>query len=219
MAKWNPQSPSCVFQHYFYNQVSEEQAPFYSPGEGEDATKWEEALKKKPTPGSIPVLASGPLAVGRRLEMQIAAVRGLQTRLHALNDALTKRLEAHDLQYTVRAAEARRKHVVLSRRCLALAAKVQILRNRGYTLDGSEEKLKATLLSLEQKAFNPMLSGAQEEIWARMSVLRDRAEQLKKEAENSSKQISANSEGPLDEEQLKKVEKVSFPSSLLVSHF
>ncbi|KAF2672051.1 hypothetical protein BT63DRAFT_452546 [Microthyrium microscopicum] len=206
--KYNPDSPNCNFQHYFYNQVPEEQAPYYAPGPNEDPKKWEEALKNKPTSGSIPVLASGAMALGKRLEMQAQAAQGIQTRLHEINDALTKRLQAHDLLYSVRAAEARRRHIALSRRCLTLATKVQMLRNRGFTLDTLEEALKAKLSKLEKEAFEPMMSGRQEEIWARMSVLRDRAEQLKSESDKLVQTVESNQNGPLDEDQMKKVEKI-----------
>jgi nuclear pore complex protein Nup54 len=206
--KWDPNSTSSVFQHYFYNQVGEERAPYYAPGPHEDEKKWEEALKNKPNSGSIPVLAVGPLQVGRRLEVQAVWARGLQTRLHELNEVLTKRLQAHDLQYSVRAQEARRKHIVLSRRCLALATKVQVLRNRGYALDGAEEQIRMKLTQLEKIAFDPMLSGRQEEIWAKMSVLRDRAQILKAESEKLAKEIQASSDNGIDEEQMKRVEKV-----------
>jgi nuclear pore complex protein Nup54 len=208
--KWDPNSPSCVFQRYFYNQVGENTAPYYAPGPHEDEKKWEEALKNKPNAGAIPVLAIGPMQLGKRLEVQAVWVRGLQTRLHELNEILTKRLQAHDLQYSVRAQEARRRHVVLSRRCLSLATKLQVLRNRGYALDGTEEELRLKLIQLEKVAFDPMLSGRQEEIWARMSVLRDRAQLLKTETERLSKEAQASGENPIDEEQMKRVEKVGY---------
>ena len=215
LEKWDPSSSSCVFQHYFYNQVGEDRAPYYAPGPNEDEKKWEEALKTKPNPGAIPVLAVGPLQVGRRLEVQAVWARGIQTRLHQLNDVLTKRLQAHDLQYSVRAQEARRKHVVLSRRCLALATKVQVLRNRGYALDGAEEQIRMKLTQLEKIAFDPMLSGRQEEIWAKMSVLRDRAQLLKAETEKLAKEMQASGDNGIDEEQMKRVEKVSMSSAFL----
>jgi nuclear pore complex protein Nup54 len=206
--KWEPSSSTCVFQHYFYNQVPEERAPFYAPSPEDDGQKWEEALKKKPSPGSIPVLAKGPLAVGRRLEIQAAVVRAIQTRLHEINEILNKLLQMHDLKFSVRIQETRRRHVALGRRCLSLASKVQVLRNRGYNLDSAEEKLLMKLLELNKTAFDPMLSGRQEEIWARMSVLRERAQILKNETEGLAKEVKPTSENPLDEESMRKVEKV-----------
>jgi nuclear pore complex protein Nup54 len=206
--KWEPSSPTCAFQHYFYNQVPEERAPFYAPSPEDDGQKWEEALKKKPTAGSIPVLAKGPLAVGRRLEIQAAVVRAVQARLHEINQILGRLLQAHELRFSVRVDEARRRHVALGRRCLSLAAKVQVLRNRGYNLDGAEEKLLAKLSELNRGAFDPMLSGRQEEIWARMSVLRERAQVLKRETDGLAKDVKAAGENPLDDESMKKVQKV-----------
>lgn len=216
IGKWNPNSPSCAFQHYFYNQVTEEQAPYYSPGPNEDEKKWEEALKDKPSPGSIPVLARGPVQLGQRLEMQAHCLRGIQAKLHELNDVLTKRLQAHDLQYSVRAAEARRKHIALSRRTLALATKVQVLRNKGYTLDANEEQLKTKINGIWDTAFDPVFNGRQEEIWARLSVLRERAGHLQREAESLSKHMDSSKESKLDPAQIQKVEKVWLKQYFLV---
>jgi nuclear pore complex protein Nup54 len=207
--KWDPLSPACTFQHYFYNQVPEASAPYYAPGPDEDEKKWEQALKDRPSPGSIPVLAQGPLAVGRRLETQTKFLRAIRSRLHELDNTLSKRMQVHDLEYSVRAQEARRKHVVLSRRCLSLATKVQVLRNRGYALNTTEEQLRVKFMQLEKVAFEPLLNGRQEEIWARMSVVRQRAQMLQTETEKLGKQVNASSEALLDDEQMKRIERVS----------
>ena len=208
MNKWDPANPQCVFQTYFYNQVNEEHAPYYSPGPDEDESKWEEALKNKPSAGSIPVIARGPYQVGKRMETQWIWLQGIRSRLHELNEKLTARLQAHDLQYTARTEEARRKHILLSRRCLSLAGKVQMLRSRGYALEGAEEQLKTKLLALERTAYDPVLSGQQEEIWARMSVLRERAQLLKNETEKLAREAAGKADNPLDDEQMRRIEKV-----------
>jgi nuclear pore complex protein Nup54 len=59
-----------------------------------------------------------------------------------------------------------------------------------------------------------MLSGRQEEIWAKMSVLRDRAQLLKAETEKLTKEMQASGDNGIDEEQMKRVEKVSMSSVL-----
>jgi len=64
------------------------------------------------------------------------------------------------------------------------------------------------LIDLEKVAFDPMLSGRQEEIWARLSVLRERAQLLKNETENLSKKVQTSAENPLDDDQMRKVEKI-----------
>ena len=207
--KWNPEQPNCAFKHYFYNNVPPEQVPYYRPGPGEDERKWEEALSKKPTPGSIPLLASGFPALAQRLRTQVMAVQALQARLHEINDSLVELMQNHDLVISVRTAEAKRKHTVLSQRCLNLASKVQVLRNRGYVMDAAEENLKKKLMQLEHAVCDPVFSGRSEEIWARMMGLRERARILQEDSERTAKAASDQQEDAIDEEILKKTKQVS----------
>jgi nuclear pore complex protein Nup54 len=206
--KWHPADPECVFQHYFYKNVGKEAAPYFGPQPYDDPRKWEEALKAKPDDGLIPVLARGfgQEGIAQKLDIQAKAVEQLNARAHEINNSLKLKIEQHDLVFSVKAVEARRKHLALSRRCLALATKVQVLRNRGYALDGAEEDLKEKLGKLEAKAFDPVLSGRQEEIWARMTVVRERAQMLKDETEKLGKQ--AGDGETIDEENMLKVKKV-----------
>lgn len=206
--KWNPDSPDCAMQFYFYNTVPPDHVPYYTPGPGEDEKKWEEALSKKPSEGSIPVLGRGFSALGHRLRTQVQAVTALQTRLHEINNSLTAMLQNHDLVVSVRAVDARRKHVALSRRCLALATKVQVLRNRGYAMDSTEEELKKKLIQLETGVFDPAINGREEEIWARMVGVRERARFLQEEADKAGKKLVDGQPDGFDEEIMLKTKKV-----------
>lgn len=207
--KWDPQNPECVFQHYFYNAVNPDEAPFYGPAPHEDDKKWEEALANKPSPGSIPVLARGFEEIAARINYQALAVSGLQMRLHEINNSLTLMKDQHELNVASRITEAKRKHIVHAQRTLALATKVQILRNRGYVMDQAEEELKKKLLELEKRTFDPVLGGRQEEIWARMSGVRERAQILQKETEKLGKTIESQQSGEvLTEDDQKALEKV-----------
>jgi nuclear pore complex protein Nup54 len=208
--KWDPQNPDCVFQHYFYNAVKPEEAPFYGPAPGEDERKWEEALSNKPSPGAIPVLARGFEQVAERIRQQQMAVTALRTRLHEINNSLSVMKDTHELNVASRITEAKRKHIVFTQRTLALATKVQILRHRGYVMDQQEEDLKKKLIELEKKTFDPVLGGRQEEIWARMSGVRERARILQEETEKLGKAIEGQQNGELlSEEDQKALEKVS----------
>lgn len=125
-------------------------------------------------------------------------------------------MQNHDLAVSVRAADAKRKHIALSQRCLALATKVQVLRNRGYAMDGAEEELKKRLVLLEKGAFDPVLSGRQEEIWARMSGIRARAKMLQEEQERLGGRVNGAEEGEvLDEASMAMVKKVSIVDRLV----
>lgn len=207
-AKWNPQSPNSLFQTYLYNSVPPDQVPFFAPGAQDDETKWEEALRKKPTPGSIPVIIKGFYQLGRRVVLQQNCLAILQGRLHEINNGLTELLRKHDLQISIRAAECRRKHSRISEQCLRLAANVQVLRNRGYAMDSTEEELKEKLSKLQRSVFDPALTGRGEEIWARMVGVRERGRHLQREFESADKTIGDDQETGMDEEVMKRAKKV-----------
>lgn len=203
--KWLPgQSPDCAFQYYFYNKVDENQVRFYQPGPGEDPKAWEEALGKKPGPAYIPVLCTGYEQLAQRIKVQAVNLSAFNRALHAINDQLTACLHSHETSHSVRALDAKRKHAQLRQRCLRIATKVQVLRNRGYALGGDEEDLKTKLQELERKANDPALGARAEEIWARMLTVQERAKVLKTEIERSGAEASE----VLDEDTTKKAKKV-----------
>ena len=210
-SKWNPQSPDSVFEYYFYNNVGENRAPYYRPAEGEDEKKWEAALSKKPGPGYIPARAGSFRDLSTRLKLQAEHLITFNVRLHDINSKLTSLLQKHDLVISIRTVDARRKHQILSQRCLALATKVQVLRNRGYAMSGDEEEFKKKLLDLERSVLDPALEGRTEGIWARMVGVRERARLLQDEMERTTKANADSQAETVDEEVLKKAAKVTFP--------
>jgi len=179
-------------------------APYYRPQPGEDAKAWEDALTKKPGPGYIPVLCVGFAQMGERIKVQQRNLSNFNTRLHEINDALSNMMQTHETKTSVRALDARRKHLVLKQRCLALATKVQVLRNRGYAMGGDEEVLRTKLMALEKSINDPGLGARGEEIWARMLIVQERARLLKSEIEKS----GAESIDMLDEEMTRRAKKV-----------
>lgn len=206
--KWDAPSRSSPFRAYLYNNVGEEAAPFYQPGAEDDETKWEEALRKRPGPGYVPVLVKGFWELGKRAQRQKDFLSMMQTRLHEINNCLTDLLARHDLKISVKIADCRRKHLVLSKRCLALAAKTQVLRNRGYAMDDAEEELKKKLTQLERAVFDPSLSGRGEEIWARMLAIHENSKRLQAEMNRVGMNVDSNAEDEIDEQTLKTAKKV-----------
>lgn len=203
--KWDPANPSCVFKHYFYNKVDESHIPFYKPQLHEDPREWEEALQNKPAPGFMPVLCSGYTSLADRLKTQQRAISEFNTRLHQVNGSLDAILQRHELETEVRALAARRRQTMISERCLALAARVQILRNRGYALSGDEDDLKGRLQNLEREVQDPAVGAREEELWSRLIVLRGYSDRLNKEMDKPS---GPEGEG-LDSETEAKAKRVS----------
>ena len=211
-AKWNPQSPETLFRAYLYNAVPPDQAAFYGPTSQDRESEWEEALSKKPSPGSVPILVKGFAEIADRMKMQYQALTVLSGRLHEINDGLNTLLQKHDLEISIRAAECRRKHLRLSHQCLGLAAKTQVLRNRGYAMDSAEEELRKKLMLLERSVFDPALNGRGEEIWARMVSVRETGRQLQRQFEKAGRIMQQENGGIVDEEVMKRVKKVCLPS-------
>ncbi|PPJ57052.1 hypothetical protein CBER1_00515 [Cercospora berteroae] len=213
--KWNPdirEDPNSqknprrttVLQTYLYNAVPKEYAPFFYPdfSRGEDEKSWEEALSQKPElpkiddkevagQSYVPILVVGFKALGDRVETQAKIVQEMRSRLHEMNNSLSAVMDAHQQRITVKIAAAKRQHQVLSQRCLRLAVKVQVLRNRGYALDAQEEGLRKTLLSLERQVADPSFIGREDEIWARMVALRERARWLEEEGKRVAAQVDS----------------------------
>ena len=191
-----------------YQKVDEESAPFYQPGEGEDTEKWEEAILNRPSADYVPVLAKGFFELGKRAQRQREFIEYCNIRLHEINSSLEAQLETHNQSVASRLAEARRKHVVASQRILALAAKIQILRSRGYSMDNAEEELRLKLEKLEREVFDPTVNGREQEIWARMIGIRERSKQLQMDIERTTPIANGDDEG-LDEVTIKAAKNVS----------
>ncbi|KAF8848846.1 hypothetical protein BDZ45DRAFT_718483 [Acephala macrosclerotiorum] len=204
LEKWDTGSPNCVFKHYFYNKVDDNMAPYYRPTPGEDPTAWEEALSKKPGPGYIPVLCTGFQQMGERIQLQQRNLANFNARLHEINNSLSQMMQNHETKTSIRAMDARRKHIVLKQRCLALATKVQVLRNRGYAMAGDEEDLRTKLMILEKNIHDPGLDARGEEIWARMLLVQERARMLKTEFDRAGN----DNADVLDEETSNKAKKI-----------
>lgn len=179
--KWDPNSRNTVFKHYFYNKVEEARVPLYQPGPNENVSDWEQAVREKPGKEYIPALATGFTAVAERLKTQRQILAHFNSVLHAINGSLDAILAKHDLETSVRALNAKRKHALIRQRCLAIASKVQVLRNRGYALDTDEDELKSKLEALDRGLADPSLSARTEELWSRLIMLRRHADNLREE--------------------------------------
>ncbi|OBT84399.1 hypothetical protein VE02_06721 [Pseudogymnoascus sp. 03VT05] len=204
LEKWSPNSSTCVFKHYFYNKVADNQVPFYKAGPNEDPKAWDEALSKKPGPGYIPVLCTGFEQLGERIKTQNTTLAAFNRVLHEINGSLDAMMIRHDTETSVRILNAKRKHTMLKQRSLALATKVQILRNRGFAMGAAEEALKVKLTALDKSVCDPALSARAEEIWARMVSVRERARLLKEEME---RQAGSNGSS-MDEQTARRAEKI-----------
>jgi len=172
-------------------------------------------VQKRPGPEWVPVLARGFRELGARSQKQREAIGHCNMMLNEINNSLDIQLDTHRQKVATRLEESRRRHKAISQRTLALAAKVQILKNRGYVMDNAEEELKVKLDSLEKEVLDPSIHAREQEIWARMLGIRERARYLKAEMEKLEPTVQQVEEPLLDSDTLQQARKVSSTSILL----
>lgn len=210
-SKWDPTNLSSPLRTYLYQHVeSETDALKYRPGPGEDEDKWEEAVSGRPGPDWVPLLVQGFFQLGRKAQIQMEAIQKCNMMLQEINTSLDVQLDKHRQNVATRIEECKRRQAAAAQRTLALAVKVQILRNRGYVMDNAEEELKAKLESLQREVFDPSLNAREQEIWARMLGIRERTKRLKAAMDKIAPTANANGEdATLDEETIRAAKKVS----------
>ena len=209
--KWDPTSLASPLRTYLYQHVeSDTNALKYRPGPGEDEDKWEEAVSGRPGPAWVPLLVQGFFQLGRKAQIQMEAIQRCNMMLQEINTSLDVQLDRHRQNVATRLEECKTKQAATAQRTLALAVKVQILRNRGYVMDNAEEELKAKLENLQRAVFDPSLNAREQEIWARMLGIRERAKRLKLEMDRITPTANADEEdSTLDEETIRAAKKVS----------
>ena len=215
-SRWNPNDISSPFRTYLYFNVEKEEEAFkYQPEPTDDINEWEKAVSKRPGPTYVPKLYRGFEGLAQRAKLQQQSLVECHTKLVEINNSLEVQMDRHKQFIATRLSEARRRHERISRRTLALAGKVQVLRNKGYVMDNAEEELKDKLSKLERVVLDPSLDGREQEIWARMIDIRDRSKLVKDEMERFVEQSNvggdeADGQAPvLSEEMVEKANRVS----------
>ncbi|KAK9352234.1 nucleoporin complex subunit 54-domain-containing protein [Lipomyces doorenjongii] len=205
---WDPSSPDCAFQFYFYNKVPSEQAVLYVKPPKYDQARWDAAIAARPDSGSVPVLALGFTDLQKRVNIQHQQVTAYQVRMHEINSRLTQLITRHDLYTTVKIAELKARHAALAHRTMSLAAKVQVLKSRGYALRPDEEMLKRKFEELTRVLNDPAVFGKINEVWARMMVVRDRIKILNEQMRQTGEQWENAIDWEKDDEQLEKIARI-----------
>ncbi|KAK9235121.1 nucleoporin complex subunit 54-domain-containing protein [Lipomyces kononenkoae] len=205
---WDPSSPDCAFQFYFYNKVPSEQAVLYVKPPNHDQARWDAAIAARPDSGSVPVLARGFTDLQKRVNIQHQQVIAYQVRMHEINSRLTQLITRHDLYTTVKIAELKARHAAVAHRTLSLAAKVQVLKSRGYALRPDEEVLKRKFEELTRVLNDPAVFGKINEVWARMMVVRDRIKVLNEQTRQTGEQWENAIDWEKDDDQLEKIARI-----------
>ena len=126
-----------------------------------------------------PIKISSFNDVAQRIETQLEHVSKSRVILNEINEKLNALSSKHDLENTTRILKAKAKHTKLSRRLLRLATVLAILKLKGYPLLPEEEEISKQFDVLSSKLNDPNSPvGKLSDVFARLAILKERAEDL-----------------------------------------
>ncbi|KAG8738048.1 hypothetical protein FRC10_007328 [Ceratobasidium sp. 414] len=184
---WNPNSPSCRFQYYFYNLVDQPQN-YGRPANATNEGNWKRAVSENPNPERlVPALALGFDDLKKRVASQQTQSTAHLAALAALRTRLTELTQKHAESHTTRLARAAQQHTELARRVRQLARQLHMLipSVRRSALGPDEDELRRRLGALEEGAGMARMGARMNELWAAVGSAQAMRERAKREGAGS----------------------------------
>ncbi|KAG6828809.1 hypothetical protein H0H92_006691 [Tricholoma furcatifolium] len=176
---WNPQSPSCRFQHAFYNIVDPARVAQFQRPQNVSNELWEKARKENPNPSCfVPVFATGFDDLRARVDAQSAQSEKLKERLTDLKKRIDALTERHALSNVSRLQRAQAQQIHVTQRLLAFARHLHLLipAIRSSAFRPEEEQLRRELERVEDEIRRGRLGGKLNELWALIGAVSASAE-------------------------------------------
>lgn len=189
---WDPQSSRSKLRTFVYNKVNETEAMLYTKPVNVSQEDWDNALLHKPSPTVIPVQVFGFEELNFRNTLQREHVAQARLILSQILEKLTKLSQKHDLDTATRILKAQTRNVQIQQRILKLGSQLAILKSKGLPLSVNEEKLWSEFEKLLQRSNDPAGLGKNNELWARLSVLKERAKTISDQLDSTLVVISEN---------------------------
>ncbi|VEU21223.1 DEKNAAC102200 [Brettanomyces naardenensis] len=171
---WDANSPQCIMKTHFYNKAPQEFNNYQRPLE-ESPEEWERAMKERPKNyNSIPIKVKGFEDLLKRSNLQIEYIKQSRVILNQINDNLVKLGDKHDLDSTSILLKCKLKQKQLDIKLLKIAINLSILKYKGYPLTNDEERLVMKFKELLDQIDDPIGLNRANELWARLSNLKQR---------------------------------------------
>ncbi|KAI9143074.1 nucleoporin complex subunit 54-domain-containing protein [Paraphysoderma sedebokerense] len=211
-ARWDPKSPHCQFQHYFYNYIHPAERHAYGRPTGHDENLWNQAMKDNPNPECfVPALAVGFEDLKKRMEQQEQQCQIHKAKLAEITSQIRTLQDKQTLSTSTQLLEYKRTHQALSHRVLKLMKNIQILRNHNLPIRPDEEMLKARLENMIIQMKKAGVSRARvQELWSLLRMARESVESGRAEEDESW--------GVVDEAGLQQIFKVLSDQTTGLSH-
>ncbi|TNY23021.1 nucleoporin complex subunit 54-domain-containing protein [Rhodotorula diobovata] len=175
-AAWDPQSPKCRFQAYFYNELpaGHSREMYARPAPGTDEARWERARRENPEPERlVPALAVGFPALDKRIAAQSLRASQHAALLAELHTHLGSLSSTHTLTTSLRTQRAQQNAVALHARLTALVARAAALSPaRAAGLRADEDALRVELE--RQRGEVERVRAKVGELWAGVGAVKKR---------------------------------------------
>ncbi|KAG9099528.1 hypothetical protein FS749_001084 [Ceratobasidium sp. UAMH 11750] len=184
---WDPASPTCRFQYYFYNLVDQPQN-YGRPANATNDALWKRAVSENPNPEHlVPALALGFDDLKKRVASQQTQSTAHLAALSALRTRLTDLTQKHAESHTTRLARATQQHTELARRVRQLARQLHMLipSVRRSALGADEDELRRRLGGLEEGAGMARMGARMNELWAAVGSVQALRERARREGAGS----------------------------------
>ncbi|KAF9453387.1 hypothetical protein P691DRAFT_64531 [Macrolepiota fuliginosa MF-IS2] len=172
---WNPASPQCRFQYYFYNLVNPNQVSLYSrPANSKNDALWEKAVRENPDPSChVPVLAVGFDDLRTRVEAQNKKSEEHQQHLENVKTRLESLTTQHTLSNSSRLLRAAVAQTQLTQKLLKFVQHLHLLipSVRSSSIRPEEEQLRSILEEVEDELRRGRMKGKLNELWALLGAV------------------------------------------------
>ncbi|KAK0484845.1 nucleoporin complex subunit 54-domain-containing protein [Armillaria novae-zelandiae] len=182
---WNPSSPQCRFQHYFYNLVEPNQVSMYGrPPNATNDALWQKAIQENPDPSClVPVIANGFDDLRQRVDGQTEQATAHKGNIKDLQKRLADLSTQHSTNTITRLARFSQTQIQLAQRIIALAQHLHLLipTVRSSTIRPEEEELSAKIESIEEevRGGKGKMKAKLDELWAVFGALKAREEGIR----------------------------------------
>ncbi|KAI8645510.1 nucleoporin complex subunit 54-domain-containing protein [Parasitella parasitica] len=179
---WDPKSPSCRFQHYFYNVVSPQEAHLYQKPADHDQAAWDAAQAANPDPTTrVPALAIGFDDVQKRMDEQHKLSEAHSAKLAEIQAMIKEIQKKSQLETGVKLDEYKRKHMKATQRVIKFLKYAQVLRNKGLSITPDEEVMRARLENIQdQLQRSEQFHGKLSQLWAQLQLIKEQGRQYSK---------------------------------------
>lgn len=182
---WDPSSQRSKLRTFVYNKCNETEAILYVKPANFTQEDWDKALADRPNANLIPIEVKGFEDLNQRHNLQCDHVAHARIILTQILEKLTNMSQKHELNTAARILKAHTRNSKIQTRIMKLATQIAVLKNKDLPLNVQEESLVTEFYKLLNTSNDPAGLGKNNELWARLAILKERAKTLSSQLDST----------------------------------